>query len=136
MLQRARTLIFSTAPPPAMADALDAALDLIGEEPERRERLLDLSVKLRELLIAHGIEVTAGLSQIVPVIIGESETAVDVAELLQVQGFDVRAIRPPSVAPGSCRLRLSVNVNLDEEILEEFSHTLAETLHRHIGVAA
>ncbi len=136
LLQRARTLIFSTAPPPAMADALDASLDVIRDEPERRARLLDLSIRLRELLIEQGITITPGCSQIVPVIIGDSERAVDIAELLQVQGYDVRAIRPPSVPSGACRLRLSVNVNLDEHTLSEFSLALAETLNRYVGVAA
>jgi 8-amino-7-oxononanoate synthase len=136
LVQRARSFIFSTAPPPAMAEALDEALDVIYDEPELRTRLLNLSVRLREALIERGMEVPAGCSQIIPVIIGESAQAVDVAEILQVQGYDVRAIRPPSVAPGTSRLRLSVNVTLDEEAILNFSLALAEALEQYAGVAA
>jgi 8-amino-7-oxononanoate synthase len=136
LVQRARSFIFSTAPPPAMADALQASLDVINEEPERRSRLLDLSQILRELLVKHDIATGSGSSQIVPVIIGDSETAVHIAELLQNRGYDVRAIRPPSVPSGTCRLRLSVTVNVDEHLLEEFTSVLAEAIHSPVGLAA
>ena len=136
LVQRARSFIFSTAPPPAMADGLDAALDVIYDEPELRTRLLNLSVRLRQALIEKGMEVPSGCSQIIPVIVGDSAQAVDVAEILQVQGYDVRAIRPPSVTPGTSRLRLSVSVNLDEQIIAGFSFALAEALEQYAGVAA
>ena len=122
--QRARPFIFSTAAPPAVAAALDASLDVIAAEPERRERVRALSRYLRELLTRSGIAVPAGDSPIVPVIIGENERAVAVAEALQQAGFDVRAIRPPTVPPGTARLRISVNVGLSEEILDRFVETL------------
>jgi 8-amino-7-oxononanoate synthase len=70
------------------------------------------------------------------VIIGDSEQTVSIAEILQVQGYDVRAIRPPSIAPGTSRLRLSVNVNLDESVLEEFSMALATALEEYAGITA
>ncbi|HEY2974603.1 MAG TPA: 8-amino-7-oxononanoate synthase [Pyrinomonadaceae bacterium] len=136
LIQRARTFIFSTAAPPAMAAALEAALDVIRDEPERRSRLLDLSVAARERLIEKGIEIGLGCSQIIPIIIGDTGQAVSVAHALQLQGYDVRAIRPPSVAPGTCRLRLSINVNLEDRILEEFSVALAEAIDRFAGVTA
>ncbi len=131
LIQRARSLIFSTAAPPAMAAALEASLDVIRDEPERRSRLLNLSVTARERLLEKGIEILAGCSQIIPIIIGDSEHAVSVAQALQVQGYDVRAIRPPSVAPGTCRLRLSINVNLEDRMLEEFSVALAKALDQY-----
>ncbi len=79
LIQRARSLIFSTAAPPAMAAALEASLDVIRDEPERRSRLLNLSVTARERLLEKGIEILAGCSQIIPIIIGDSEHAVSVA---------------------------------------------------------
>jgi 8-amino-7-oxononanoate synthase len=134
LMQRARSFIFSTAPPPAMAEALEAALDVIHDEPELRTGLLNLSVRFRELLIERGISIAAGCSQIIPVIIGDSEQAVNVAEILQVQGYDVRAIRPPSVSPGTSRLCLSVNVNSDERTLTDFSVALGEALEEYAGM--
>ena len=94
LIQRARPFIFSTAPPPAIAAALEASLEVIASEPERRERLLARARYLRERL---GLD---GDSPIIPVIIGENDRAVAVARELQAAGFDVRAIRPPTVPRG------------------------------------
>jgi 8-amino-7-oxononanoate synthase len=114
LIQRARPFIFSTAPPPAVAAALAASLELIVSEPERRERLRGLAGYLRGRL---GLE---GDSPIIPVIIGENERALEVARDLQAAGFDVRAIRPPTVPAGTARLRVAVNEGLSEEVLERF----------------
>jgi 8-amino-7-oxononanoate synthase len=126
--QRARPFIFSTAPPPAIAAALDASLDLIAAEPERRERVRCLARYLRERLAEAGIATPAGDSPIIPVIIGENDRAVTVALALQQAGFDVRAIRPPTVPAGTARLRISVNAGLSEEILDGFAKCLVENL--------
>jgi 8-amino-7-oxononanoate synthase len=122
--QRARPFIFSTAAPPAVAAALDASLDVIADEPERRERVHFLARYLRERLTAAGIGVPGGDSPIVPIIIGENDRAVAIAASLQQAGFDVRAIRPPTVPAGTARLRISVNVGLTEEILDRFVEKL------------
>ena len=128
MIQRARPFVFSTAPPPAVADALDASLSLIEAEPGRRDRLKARARYLRTRLAAAGISVPAGSSQIIPVVIGENEQAVRVARTLQEDGFDVRAIRPPSVPAGTARLRVSVNADLSDRTLDQFVSALAETL--------
>lgn len=122
--QRARPFIFSTAAPPAVAAALDATLDLIVREPERRHRVLRLARYLRERLAEAGIRVPADDSPIIPVIVGDNEKAVRIAAALQAAGFDVRAIRPPTVPPGTARLRISVNFGLSEEILDRFVEKL------------
>jgi 8-amino-7-oxononanoate synthase len=122
--QRARPFIFSTAAPPAIAAALDASLDVIAGEPERRERVRSLARYLRERLAEVGIAVPAGDSPIIPVIIGENERAVEVAAALQQAGFDVRAIRPPTVPAGTARLRISVNIGLSQRILDDFVEKL------------
>jgi 8-amino-7-oxononanoate synthase len=123
LIQRARPFIFSTAPPPAVAAALDAALDVIAAEPERRECLHARSRYLRARL---GVP---GESQIIPILIGENERATRVAAEFQAAGFDVRAIRPPTVPEGTARLRVSVNCELSEETLDRF----AEVLDRALG---
>jgi 8-amino-7-oxononanoate synthase len=119
LVQRARPFIFSTAPPPAVAAAIEAALDVITAEPERRTRLLSRAAYLRERL---GVP---GTSQILPLILGSNDRAVEAANELQRHGFDVRAIRPPTVPPGTARLRISVNANLSEEVLDRFSACVA-----------
>jgi 8-amino-7-oxononanoate synthase len=123
LVQRARQFIFSTAAPPAVAAALDASLDVIEQEPERRATLLGRAAYLRKQL---GI---AGRSQIIPIVLGGNESAVRIAQDLQQAGFDVRAIRPPSVPEGTARLRISVNADLSEDVLGRFATALAAALH-------
>ena len=118
LIQRARPFIFSTAPPPTVAPAIDAALDVIGNEPARRERVLTLAKYLRAKL---GVP---GCSQIVPLVLGDNARTLAVAEALQRRDFDVRAIRPPSVPEGTARLRIAINVNLSEAILDRFVDAL------------
>ena len=119
--QRARTFMFSTAPPPAVAAAIDAALDIVAAEPERRVRLAARAALLRTRLAEVGFESTlAGTSQIVPLVIGDNATAVRLASALQARGYDVRAVRPPAVPPGTARLRLAVNAGLSEAHIEGF----------------
>jgi len=128
LIQRARPFVFSTAPPPALMAALDEAITLIIEEPERRARVRANARRLREQLVARGIVVPLEDSPIIPVILGESERAVAVAAALQEEGFDVRAIRPPTVPAGTARLRVSVNVQVDETIAARFASALARIL--------
>ena len=118
LVQRARPFVFSTAPPPALAAALEASLDVIAAEPERRVRLLERAAYL------HGWLDAGGMSQIIPFILGSNERATATAAALQERGFDVRAIRPPTVPEGSARLRISVNVNLSEDVLDRFAAAL------------
>jgi 8-amino-7-oxononanoate synthase len=125
LLQRARPFVFATAPPPAFAEAIDASLDLIEREPERRERVLQLAAYVRQALADRDIPTIPGTSQIVPVLVGDNDRAVAVAAALIRDGFDVRAIRPPSVPPGTARLRVSINVGLSEAILDRFVDRLA-----------
>ena len=136
LAQRARPFVFSTAAPPATAYALRASLAIIGGEPERRERLLQRAAYLRGCLAAEGIDVPAGVSQIVPVLIGDNERAVAVADAMQAAGFDVRAIRPPSVPPGTARLRISVNSGLSEATLQAFACDLKGILAATPAAAA
>ena len=74
------------------------------------------------------MSVPSGDSPIIPVIIGENERAVAVAAALQEAGFDVRAIRPPTVPAGTARLRISVNAGLSEALVARFVKCLVEKL--------
>jgi len=135
LVQRARPFVFSTAAPPAIADALDASLDVIGAEPERRERLRDRVSRVREQLGRAGVPVAAQGSQIIPVTIGDNERAVAVADTLRTDGFDVRAIRPPTVPAGTARLRISVNAGLSDATIDRFADSLAAAL-REVGLCS
>jgi 8-amino-7-oxononanoate synthase len=128
LVQRARQFIFSTAPPPATAAALSEALAIIEHQPERRRRLLSLAGFARQLLNGIGLRVDPAGSQIIPVILGDNASAQAIAGVLQQRGFDVRAIRPPTVPDGTARLRISINSGLDETRLREFAGALASAL--------
>lgn len=122
LVQCARPFIFSTAPPPSVAPAIESALDVIEEEPDRRQRVVTRARQLRRRL---GID---GCSQIVPVMIGDNARAVAVAQSLQDIGFDVRAVRPPTVPEGTARLRVSVNESLTEATIDAFADALEAAL--------
>lgn len=126
--QRARSFVFSTAPPPALTAALNASLDAIAAEPERRATLDARVAFVRTRLSDIGVPLPADPSQIIPIVVGENDAAVALAETLQDQGFDVRAIRPPSVPPGTARLRVSVNIGLSEGELGRFVDALQHSL--------
>jgi 8-amino-7-oxononanoate synthase len=124
LIQRARPFIFSTAPPPPVAAALEASLAVIESEPERRRMLLERSALLGRLLAEAGFPIQNPVSQIFPIILGENDRACGAAAELQEAGFDVRALRPPTVPAGTARLRVTVNVGLDESTLRRFASTL------------
>jgi 8-amino-7-oxononanoate synthase len=128
LVQRARPFMFSTAPPPAVAHALEASLEIVGREPDRRRIVLDRAAYLRGALASAGIAVAQDLSPIVPILIGENARATRVAEMLGARGFDARAIRPPTVPVGTARLRLSVNVSLGEDVIDSFVTVLVGAL--------
>jgi 8-amino-7-oxononanoate synthase len=128
LAQRARPFVFSTAPPPSIAAALDAALDLVEKGAERRKRVLSLARYLRALLAERGFDVAPQGSQIIPILIGGNAQAMSVAGSLQNAGFDVRAIRPPTVPEGTARLRVSVNAGLTEAILRSFTDALCTAM--------
>ncbi|MET0212025.1 MAG: 8-amino-7-oxononanoate synthase [Vicinamibacterales bacterium] len=135
LIQRARPFVFSTAPPPALAEALDASLDVVEKEPERRERLRSRVRRVREQLAAAGIQVPRAGSQIVPLVLGDNDRAVSAARTLQNEGFDVRAIRPPSVPPGTARLRVSVNAGLSDDSIDRFARSTAMAL-KEVGLCS
>jgi 8-amino-7-oxononanoate synthase len=128
LTQRARPFVFSTAAPPAIAAAIETSLTIVESEPERRQRLLALAAHLRGALRRAGVDVPEGTSQIIPVLVGDNERAVSIAQALQADGFDVRAIRPPSVPPGTARLRLSVNAGLSERTLDTLAGLVSAAL--------
>jgi 8-amino-7-oxononanoate synthase len=125
LIQRARPFVFSTAAPPAVAAAIEASLSLVEAEPWRRRHVLDLSRHLRRALAAVGVPAAPGVSPIVPIVVGDNGRAVAIARRLNADGFDVRAIRPPSVPEGTARLRVSLNAGLDQATLDDFARALA-----------
>ena len=126
LVNKARPFIYSTAPPPLLAAALLCALDLVDKEPWRREHLHARIQFAQQALRACAVGFSG--SQIVPVLLGEDARALDVARHLQSAGFDVRAIRPPTVPAGTARLRISLNADHSEADIAALGNALAAAL--------
>jgi len=127
LLNTARPFIFSTAPPPPALGAAGAALGLLEAEPWRVERLRENAAELRAALAAEGLE-PASETQILPVLVGGAEATMRLCERLLERGVFAQGIRPPTVPPGSSRLRLSVMATHAADELREAA--------REIGAAA
>jgi 8-amino-7-oxononanoate synthase len=118
LINHARTFIFSTAMPPYLAEQIRAALRLERTMDREREELMAKARRLVSGLRSGGWDTGRTETQIVPLIIGENEQALVAAEHLESQGFAVRAVRPPTVPPGSARLRFSLTSGIpDDELL-------------------
>jgi 8-amino-7-oxononanoate synthase len=117
LVNRARPYVFSTAGPPAASAAAITALDIIQEEPHRRETLLACAKSLREELARQGWNTGASASQIIPIIVGEPERALSLSAKLREHGFFVPAIRPPTVPEGEACLRISLTAGHTEEMI-------------------
>jgi 8-amino-7-oxononanoate synthase len=124
LINTARPLIFSTAPPPpAIAGAL-AALELLEERPHRVRRLRCNARVLRRALIAEGMPVGDGEMHIIPLIAGDERAAMSLCEAALQRGVFAQAIRPPTVAPGTSRLRLAVMASHTPEELRGAARVL------------
>lgn len=116
LVNRARAFIYATAPSPLVAAAVRAALGVCQNEPERRERLHQL-IAFAENELRSKTRFPPSGSQIQPIIIGADAPAVALAAAIRTRGYDIRAIRPPTVPEGTARLRLTITLNTDETVL-------------------
>ncbi|GIX32400.1 MAG: 8-amino-7-oxononanoate synthase [Lysobacterales bacterium] len=128
LLSEARGLIYSTAPPPAHAEALRVALALVREGEARRQKLRGLIERFRALAAAWSIPLLPSRTPIQPVLLGDAERALAVSSRLQAMGFLVPAIRPPTVPAGTARLRVSLSAAHEEAEVEALATALAEVL--------
>ncbi|MBN1765645.1 MAG: 8-amino-7-oxononanoate synthase [Sedimentisphaerales bacterium] len=108
LVNKARSFIFTTGIPAINCLAADAALDIIQQEPHRRERLHGNSDYLRCRFLEKKLDFGQSLGYIIPIILGPAEKAIQISKVLWYQGFMAPAIRPPTVKSGSSRLRISV----------------------------
>jgi glycine C-acetyltransferase/8-amino-7-oxononanoate synthase len=103
-----RTFMFATAPAPPLAAAAVAALELIEERPELPRQLQENAAVMRGALRAEGFDLPDSDTQLMPLVFGDPEVAMDVCERALAGGVYAQALRPPTVPPGSSRLRLAV----------------------------
>ncbi len=117
LVNRCAGLIYSTAPPPGVLGAMDAALDLAPGMDTERERLHANAEKLRNALAGAGLDTAGSTTQIVPAVIGSGAAAMEASRMLEDQGVLGIAIRPPTVAKGQSRIRFSLSAaHTDEDM--------------------
>ena len=133
LINHARSFIFSTALPPYLAIQVRAALRLANSMEAERDHLVSLSARLRERSCSFGFDCGPSDSHIVPLVIGGNKAALELAAALQARGFAVRAIRSPSVPPGTERLRLSLTARLTMDEIERFTNTVLAVCPRNIA---
>ncbi|MEX0655620.1 MAG: 8-amino-7-oxononanoate synthase [Phycisphaeraceae bacterium] len=128
LVNHARSFIYTTAVPPAQVATIDAALDVVRDEPWRRERLAALCRRLRVALREQGWPLPAAShpTPIVPLTVGPADAALALADHLQSAGFLAVAIRPPTVAPNTARVRLSLRADLEDHDLDRLLTALAD----------
>ncbi|WP_271899439.1 8-amino-7-oxononanoate synthase [Candidatus Phyllobacterium onerii] len=124
LVNRARAFIYSTAPSPLMAAGVREALRILVDEPQHRTEFEQLwTFANAQLTSVLGLEGSG--SQILPVMIGDNSRAMHIAERMRAEGFDIRAIRPPTVPEGTARLRIAITLNVDRPAIVRMFDTLA-----------
>jgi len=124
LVQRARSYVYTTAPPPLLAHALMKSLELIEREQWRRDRLAQLITLLKQGLIKKRWRLMPSGTAIQPLMIGTNEEAMAVSEALARAGLLVPAIRPPTVPQGTARLRISLSAAHEREDVERLAAAL------------
>ncbi|HRQ64010.1 MAG TPA: 8-amino-7-oxononanoate synthase [Xanthomonadaceae bacterium] len=131
LIQEARGLVYSTAPPPALAAATLAAVAVARSEGWRRERVQMLIARVREGAAALDLPLLPSATPIQPVLLGAAERVLKVAETLREAGLWVPAIRPPTVPAGRARLRISLSAGHSEADIDRLLDALAQALKAH-----
>ena len=129
LIQSARTYIYTTATPPALAEAGRAALKLLESEAWRRDKLRALIARFRNGAADLGLKLMPSETAIQPVLVGESAAALKLAAALKERGILAVAIRPPTVPAGSARLRLTLTAAHSEPQVDRLLDALQQAGH-------
>ncbi|API58336.1 8-amino-7-oxononanoate synthase [Tardibacter chloracetimidivorans] len=122
--------IYSTAPPPSVLGAIDAALDLIPDMDRERSRLSEMADMVRGRFRTAGIDTGLSSTQIVPAIIGESEATLALSAALEDAGILASAIRPPTVPKGTARIRFTLSAAHSDDDVAQMVETVVRLAAR------
>jgi 8-amino-7-oxononanoate synthase len=134
VMHAGRAFVFTTAVPPPIAAALAASIAIVRAEPQRRERAHAAARRLRDALRSR--VATTGDGPIVGVVLGEPDDAVRAAAALQARGFDVRALRPPTVPEGTSRLRVVCRAGHDDRAIDALAAAMIDVVGTRRAAAA
>jgi 7-keto-8-aminopelargonate synthetase-like enzyme len=127
LVNRCRHFLFTTALPPAVGGWWLDVLPHVAADEEGRMALHERAAMFRAEMARRGIQ-ACGAHYIVPILLGDDGRAVEAARRLQAGGWDIRAIRPPTVPPGTARLRLSVHADHEPETLRAAAAAVGEVV--------
>lgn len=125
LIQQARTYVYTTAQPPAIAAATLASLKLVQDENWRREKLTALIQQFRTGAKDLGLALMPSMTAIQPIVIGDEKQAIKIGQALEDKGLLVGVIRPPTVPEGSARLRITLSTNHNEQQVTQLLNALA-----------
>jgi 8-amino-7-oxononanoate synthase len=126
LVNRSRSLIFSTSLPPSMCAGARESLEIISSEPELIKRLKDMQDRIHNMLLSLGLEVIFHNTPIIPIVVGKEEKSLEIARRLSEKGIFLQAIRYPTVPRGRARLRLTASLRYSEEDLDRLKEALGE----------
>jgi glycine C-acetyltransferase/8-amino-7-oxononanoate synthase len=126
LINRCRSFIFTTALPPAVMAMAIAAIELVEREPQRREALRGNSAALRGGLASLGYALGGSRSQILPIIVGDAQQCMKLSQRLLDRGVFAQGIRPPTVPPGTSRLRITLMARHTDEQINQALETFKE----------
>jgi 8-amino-7-oxononanoate synthase len=129
LINRCRAFIFATAPSPLLAATLREALKIV-EEADNRRAALAARVELAGNELRQICGITPSGSQILPVVVGSDARALALASAMQEHGYDIRAIRPPTVPEGTARLRIALTLHVSEAQIAAMIEDLQQELAR------
>lgn len=128
LVNKARPFIYSTGPSPWLAQALRLTLEQRADFAAKRAHLSLVSALVRGELRQRGLDILGSTTHIIPVLVGDDRAAMQASAKLAEQGYLVRAVRPPTVAEGSARLRLSMNAGLSLADAQRLAAAVATSL--------
>ena len=126
LINKARSFIYTTSLPPSVCAASISAIDIIENEPQIRQNLWDRVKFFRNSLKSTDIDIMNSETQIIPILVGEADKAVKISKDLLDKGIFVQAIRPPTVAEGTSRLRITLMANHSWDDLKYALETIKE----------
>ncbi|QPK65339.1 8-amino-7-oxononanoate synthase [Methylomonas sp. LL1] len=128
LIQKARSYVFTTAMPAALAEATRVSLRLLQTESWRRDKLHSLIDRFRAGASQQGLELMNSFTAIQPILIGDSQTALAISSALLEQGFWLSAIRPPTVPAGTARLRVTLSAEHEIEQVDALLDALGKVM--------
>jgi 7-keto-8-aminopelargonate synthetase-like enzyme len=126
LINRARSLMFTTGLPPAVIASALAALEVMEDEPALRKKLWENTRFFREGIEKRGFTTIKSETPIIPLLIGDADLTMRMGEILFKKGFFMHGIRPPAVPPGSSRLRITLMATHTQEQMEQALKALEE----------